>query len=103
MRPNDAIPARVLVVGAGRSGEAVADLLMREGVTVTVSDRRPATEWAVLAGRIGAAVRKITAHPCRPGVASQSIPGRPVIKLDPIAHGKVERLAFAARVRQLAD
>ncbi len=37
---------RALVVGAGKSGLAAARLLAREGASVTITDRRPATEMA---------------------------------------------------------
>ncbi|HLW79987.1 MAG TPA: UDP-N-acetylmuramoyl-L-alanine--D-glutamate ligase, partial [Terriglobia bacterium] len=49
---------RVLVVGFARSGRALADLLRRRGALVTVTDSRPASEFAadlpdLLARKIG--------------------------------------------------
>lgn len=44
---------RVTVVGLARSGAAAARLLLREGATVSVTDRRPASELAEWRSRVG--------------------------------------------------
>ena len=58
---NDTLPIpgrRVLVLGAARSGTAVAALLSRRGCSVTLSDRRPAAELDAAARALaGAGVR----------------------------------------------
>ncbi len=53
MTATDLKGKRVTVVGLARSGAAAAELLVREGAAVSVTDRRPATELADWMSRFG--------------------------------------------------
>jgi UDP-N-acetylmuramoylalanine-D-glutamate ligase len=68
---------RVVVVGAARSGVAAAELLVRRGARVMLTDMRPSFEQAAALGELGVELelgRTIPARSARP-ISSSSAPG----------------------------